>query len=261
MFKKILLFLGAVFLLFVVGCISLIFWAQRSGAHLQDRFFAAVDSGDPEQVLVLCAPELRAEIDDPVLDAWLAEVHDKLGKYQGLSKSDFETHANVTSKGSLKESKGTVHFEHGDATSDLETRDGLLTFFSVKSDKIPEDWFHGPSETTIYRERAERFIRLFFDRDVSGAAAMMHEDLRRELPDDKLKSMIDDVAGKAGAIQSVTYQNETFTADRGQLLTLKYQMVCEQAALTASIEFRFIGMKGHLWGFDFKSTDESAKTP
>jgi hypothetical protein len=256
MLKKILIVLGTALLLLIAMLAVILIWAQRSGSVLQDRFFTAVVSGDPQQVLAMCDPALRDEIDVPVLGDWMAEVRKSLGAYKGLSKTDFDTQAKVTTEGSFKESKGTVHFERGDAASDLVVRNDLLIRFSINSDKIPDDWFHGPSDVSTYRERGETFIRRFFDPDVQAAAVLMHEALRKSLPDDKLKAMIEDVTTKSGALKSVAFETSKFSANDGQTLTMQYRLQCEQARLIADVEFRFIGLKGHLWGFDFKGDKE-----
>lgn len=251
MLKKILTILGAAFLVLIVLLAGILIWAQRSGAELQERFFTAVVSGDPEQVLALCDPALRDEIDAPILTAWMAEVRKQLGAFQGLSKTDFDTKARVTTEGSFRESKGTVHFQNGDATSDLVLRNDLLVSFSIKSEKIGDDWFKGPTDSTLYRTRGEQFIQRFFANDAAASAGMMHENLRKELADDKLTAMIDRVVGQAGALRKITYRDEKFVADDGQMLTLNYHVECEKANFVATVEFRCIGLKGHLWGFNF----------
>lgn len=251
MLKKILTVLGAVFLVFLALFAGLLIWAQRSGAELQERFFTAVVSGDPEQVLALCDPALRVEIDAPVLGAWMAEVHKQLGDFKGLSKSNFDTKARTTTEGSFRESKGIVHFSNGDANSDLVVRNDLLVSFSIKSDKIGDDWFKGPADSTLYRNRGEQFLQRFFAKDLAAAAGMMHENLHKELPDDKLSAMVDQVVGRAGSLRNVTFRDEKLVTGDEQLLVLNYRIECEKENLIATAEFRFIGLKGHLWGFNF----------
>ena len=47
------------------------------------------------------------------------EVQAKLGEYRGLDDSKLDTRVESTSQGEIVEIKGTVQFEHGDATADL----------------------------------------------------------------------------------------------------------------------------------------------
>jgi hypothetical protein len=249
MFKKVILALGVIFAALIVGFVGLLFWAQRTGSQQQDRFFQAVMSGDPNTVLVLCDPALREQIDAPVLAAWMVQVRKQLGSYKGLSKANFSTHANSNEQGSFVESKGTVNFEQGDASSELKFRNDLLVKFSIESDKMA-GWFTGPTDTTLYRERGEQFIRKFFARDTKGASNMMHEQLRLNVPEEKLKTMIDDVIGGAGPLKSIEFQDAKFDAEK-QKLVVSYRVICENETLNATVSFEFIGLKGHLLGFKF----------
>lgn len=256
MIKKILIVLGLCFVLLIGGFIALLMWAQKAGAELQDKFFAAVVTADPEQVLKLCDPALRKEIDAPVLGAWLNEVRATLGEYRGLSKSNFNTSMNTNDTGTTIESKGTVHFEKGDASSELKFQNNLVTAFSIDSDKLKGDWFKGPTDTKPYRERAEQFIRKFFAQDAAGAKALMGEALIKAVPDDKLKEFMAKIVGEFGPLKTATFREEKFTTEEGQALHVYYDLVGEKGKASGEVNFRFVGLKGHLNGFDFEPAKE-----
>jgi hypothetical protein len=129
--------MGLLFVALIVSFVGLLFWAQRAGSQQQERFFQAVMSGDPSVLLALCDPALRDQIDAPVLAQWMGQVRKQLGDYKGLSSSDFSTSANTTEQGTLIQSEGTVHFQSGDAKSELEFLNNLLVKFSIESEKIP----------------------------------------------------------------------------------------------------------------------------
>src|SRR6266480_7081976 len=126
MSKKLLIILAALGVV-LIGCLALcggfLFWAQRAGTELQTRFFTALDSGNVNQVQAMLHPALREEVDEPLLAAWMAEVHRDLGKFQGLSKTDFSTSVSYADGAKVTESTGTVNFEHGTAKSELIFRD------------------------------------------------------------------------------------------------------------------------------------------
>lgn len=252
MIKKILLALGCVFALLIVGFVALLFWAQHAGSQQQERFFKTVAKGDPDALLALCDPALREQIDAPVLATWMAEVNKQLGEFQGLSKADFSTEANTTDKGTFVHSEGTVNFQKGEAKSDLEFLDDLLVKFSVNSDKIPKDWFTGPTDTTLYKERGEKLIRKLLESNAKESAEMMHESLRANLPDDKLNAMMEELTVKAGPLKSIECLDAKFTTDEKQTLTVSYRLDCEKGALDSTVDFDFAGLKGHLTGFNFK---------
>src|SRR6516225_963927 len=89
--KKTLLILGIVVVALVAVCGGVFYWIYRSGSAHQDRFFATVESGDVKQLTALFHPDLRQEVDEPVLAAWMTAVRKNLGKYRGLSLTDFHT--------------------------------------------------------------------------------------------------------------------------------------------------------------------------
>ena len=252
MFKKILIVLGAAALLLVGSCVGLLIWAQRAGSEQQEKFFKAVSSGDPQQVLDLCDPAMSEQVDAPVLGAWMKEVQKQLGAYRAMSSTDFNTSMNTTDQGTVITSKGTVHFDKGDAKSDLTFTNGKLTAFEINSDKISGDWFQGVSDTKLYRDRGEQFIRKFFAKDLAGTTAMMHEELRKQAPEEKLKSMTESVADAAGPLKSVKFLKEKFTTDDGQRLLIDYEVEGEKAKIAFTVKFTFAGLKGQLLGFDFQ---------
>jgi hypothetical protein len=256
MFKTFLMGLGVVMLVAIGAFVALLAWANKAGGKLQNTFFNAVVSGNPENVLTLCDPRLREQIDAPILAAWIDEVHDKLGAYRGLSGTDFGTNSKTTDAGWIVESKGTVHFEHGDAKSDLTFCNDLLTAFSVNSDKLAGNWFQGPRETKLYQQRGEEFIRKFLAQDETGATALMAKELRAAVPDDKLRELMKTFDGKTGKLKSIAYREDKFTKENSGTLKVYYDLDCEHGKFVAEIKFQFNGLKGYLEGFDFKPKEK-----
>jgi hypothetical protein len=223
---------------------TILFWAQRAGSELQTSFFSAVESGDVKQVEALMHPALRKKIDPPILEAWMQEVRGKLGRFQGLSKTDFSTSTKYQGGKKLTESKGTVNFEHGTATSELEFQDDQLVAFSIRSDKIGDDWFKGPTDSTFYRERGQQFLTHFLNGEAEQAFSMMHESLQKAMPLEKLKTLMTGVTAKAGRLQSIAHTEDRFDASKGQRLKVLYQVKCANSQTTAQIDFQFVGLKG-----------------
>ena len=219
-------------------------------ASPQKRFFKAILSGNPGKVTAMCHPALRDEIDEPVLAAWMAEVKDKLGAFKGLRKTNFSTSTKIENGVKVTESKGMVDFEKGSAESELKYYDGKLIKFNIKSDQLKTDAFPGPTSTDLYRERGKEFLTLFLANKPDETFAMMHSALQKKVPLEKLKTMMAGVTGKAGPTKAITWQSEKL--EPGEPLTLKllYNVECEKAKTVASVEFQFIGFKGHLLAFN-----------
>ncbi len=250
MFKKVILIVGAVLLGGVAIFAGVLFWAQRSGSQMQESFFTAVTSGDVKQLETLMDPALREQIDPPVLEAWMNEVRGSLGRYRGLSKTNFSTETRYEGGAWISQSQGEVHFERGTAQSELVFRDNQLIKFSVRSDEIGDDWFQGPADSKLYRERGQEFLTHFLLGESDRAFEMMHEALQREMPREKLRALVDDVTAKAGKLQSIAYAEERFDTSQGQRLKIYYQVQCEHARTTARVDIQFAGLQGHLVAFD-----------
>jgi len=247
--KKVLIVLGIVFLAVIAGVAALLIWAGASGSAIQEQFFTAVLSGDPGQVTAMFHPALKEEVDEPVLAAWMVAAKKNLGSYQGLSKTDFNTSTKYEGGQKITESSGTVNFEKGQAHTELAFRDGKLVKFSVKSDKLPDDWFAGPTGTELYRERGKEFLTLFMSNKPDAAFNMMHPALKAKMPLDKLTKLVADNCSKAGKLRAVTYQSEKYDP-KEQVLEVHYALECENASVVPLVKFEFVGLKGHLVAFN-----------
>jgi len=244
--------LGVVFIVVVLGFVAILVWAQRAGAKRQEDFFRAVTSGSPGQVTAQFHPALLEEVDEPVLGAWMQVVKEQLGAFKGLRKTDFDTSVKYEGGVKVTESKGTVEFEKGEASSELVLHGDQVTKFHVASAKIPEDWFKGPTSTELYRERGKVFLTHFLSDRPDEAFKSMHKALQENAPLEKLKGMMAEVAGKAGALKSMSHKSESYDP-ASQKLEILYSVACEKAKLVMSAKFQFVGLKGHLVAFNFNS--------
>lgn len=242
--------LGLVFLVLVVLIAGLLFWAQRSGAELQDKFFRAIASGKSEQALALMDPALREKIDEPVLAAWMAAINAKLGPCQGLRKTDFQTSSEIKDGATLTRSKGTVDFQKGAARSELVLRNGLLVQFSVESERLGDKWFQGPATNELYHERGKQLLTLLASGDAAKARAMMHEALQEAMPLEKLQGLLAALREKTGALRSITWQKDEFEDKDGQRLKVLYGAEFEKKPMAGMVQFRFVGLQGHILAFD-----------
>lgn len=246
--KKVLMAFGFLFLLSIVLFAGVLAWAMKSGAEHQERFFAAVDSGDPARVMAIFHPALGEEVDEPVLAAWIQAVNRQLGGFRGLSKTDFNTATRFDGGVRRTESQGTVNFEKGTAQSRLVFYGDQLVEFSVESETL-KDWFEGPASTEIYRTRGAEFLGHVLRNEPDAASAMMHPALREVLPLDKLKEMIANLSA-AGPLKAVEYHADNVEPDGGHNLTVLYRVACENNETLASVTFQFVGLKGHLVAFN-----------
>lgn len=248
--KKVLLVLGVVFLVLIVGVVGLMVWAQRSGSATQEVFFKAVASGDAKQVTALFHPALLEQVDEPVMAAWMASVKTRLGNYIGLSKTDFSTSMKYDNGAKIVESKGTVNFEKGTATSEITLRDDRIVAWNVVSDKITPDWFRGPASTELYQRKGREFLQKALTGEFQAAFEMEHESLQQALPLENFKAALESVSRSGGAVKTIEYESSTVAGKSPKLtLRLVYRVDLEKGTVPASVEFQFVGLKGHMTAF------------
>jgi len=247
--KRILVWLGVVFLVIIAGVVVLLVWGQRSGQARQEAFFKAVMSGDPKQITAMFDPALCDEVDEPVLVAWMKAAKDSLGAFKGLAKTDFSTNVKYESGAKLTESSGKVLFEKGEARSELVFRDEKLIKFNIASDRIGADWLKAAAvDPALYRQRGETFLTTFMGAQPKDAFALMHPDLQKEAPQATLQTMADTLAGGYGKIKSVKHEKDEADPS-GTALRVLYRVEGEKGKGTADVLFRFVGLKGHILEF------------
>ena len=108
--------------------------AFKAGAKEQEKFFAAVYSGDPKQVLALFDPRLVEEVDEPVIAEWMNAMKETLGEPEGLKASSFNTNKKYEDGVVVTESSGKIRFEKGEAESKLVLHNGKIVEFNVIGD-------------------------------------------------------------------------------------------------------------------------------
>lgn len=248
--KRALMVLGVVFLLGVAVVAGILVWAHRAGQRGQDRFFAAVAAGDPGQLTALFHPALAQKVDPPVLAIWMAAVNERLGAYQGLSRTGFETKSEAVEGGARTTSQGTARFAGGEAEVKLVSLNGQLVEFEVASPKL-EGWFHPPVDS-LYRERASEFLRALVDGRDEAAYSMMHPELQKVMPLAAIGKTMQSVRAEIGAWESVEYENDTGYSVEDGLPTLRMVGLIRgtQAKAKAMVKFQFPGLRGELLGFE-----------
>lgn len=243
--------LGGVFLLIVGLVVLVLVLAKDAGSQRQEAFFKAVGSGQPRQVIELLDPRTTEEIDEPVLAAWMEQVNKNLGAYKGLSTTDFSTSTETSNGVTRTSSKGTLNFEKGQAQSELVYQDDKIIKFHVQSPQIGDNWFKGPADATLYRQRAKAFLSALGEGKAKTAFDMMHPNLQKEMPLEKLTELSAAIAKALGTVTAVPCKSDTFgIVDGEQALTLLCEIQGANGILDARVRFKFIGLRGHLLGFN-----------
>ncbi len=220
-------------------------------ADIQEDFFKAVQSGQVKQLTKQMRPELLVEVDEPVLAAWMNAINEKLGSVKSIQQTGFANEGGLTNR--IKTSDATIQFEHGTATSSLKTMNGEIIGFNVTSPELGDDWFQGPTDTRVYEEMGITFVKRFLGGQTDDAYAMCHPALQEVISVESFVEMSRSIRENAGALKSATFKSSRMDLlDDGQTLFLNFDISCEKATGTCEIKVQFVGMKGHLLGYDFE---------
>ena len=242
--------LGAIALVGIIGFAGILYCAHQTGSSLQDDFFAAVLSGDVAQLEAKFHPDLREEIDRPILAAWMEAVKEHLGAYKGMSGSNFNTSVNKTGGKTEVESNGKVEFEKGEAESKIKAVDDLIVAFHVTSSALPDVWLTELSDTSLYEERAQAFLRALASGDAEGSRAMMHESLRAQFGDaGAFEQALESLKTRFGPKVPMQRVSATFQAGSSPELIVRYALRDGPQPAIGKVRFGFSGLRGHILGF------------
>jgi hypothetical protein len=236
------------FVLLVVGCGALLYFAYQAGGNVQEDFYTAVLSGDVAKVKGQFHPDLANRVDEPVLEAWMKAVKRDLGAFKGMSTSNFNTSFNQTSNGKEVTSKGIAEFEKGEAESMLKLVDDKIVAWEVKSKSLPSNWFSSLEDASFYDRKARAFLAAILTGDAETAWKFMHPNLQKKF----------DAADWPGAVKRIQahYKGETLAFDHHDFKPAAPQEVVMFYGVTgtegAAIKVRFQrnGMVCHLVGFN-----------
>jgi len=248
--KTLLWVFGIAGLIVVVGFVGLIILGVSMSNYQQERFFKAVDSGDVKKVMGEFHPILREEVDEPIIAAWVTAVNEHCGKFKGLKEDTWTEGTREDNGVTVKTSKGTVNFEKGQVSADLDFAQGGVVKFYVGTELLPIDWFKGPASNDLYRKQAEKLIRLLLTNQPDKAFAMMHESLQKEMPLEKLRALMARITKNVGAVKVIQFKSDQNL--QGDVFKLKvlYDVECENGKTVATVVFIFKDMKGHILAFD-----------
>lgn len=252
---KVLKIIVGLVLVAVLGFAGLLYWAHDAGESAQEDFFKAVLSGEPAQVQALFHPDMATQVDEPVLAAWMQAVELHLGAFKGMSGSHFNTSVNYKNGKKVVESKGTVKFERGDATSNLKYIDDKIVAWEVQSDAMPANWFTKLDEVSLYDTSARTLLTALMKGEEEAALALMHENLRKKFAPGSLAQSLAGVVERHGELEGIEALPTEFVAGPPAELLLRYTLRGSKGSLPALVRFRIEGMRMHLLGLAVPDRD------
>lgn len=249
--KKILMIIAGVVCVGALGCAALLYFAHKKGTEVQSAFYEAVLSGDVAAVKARFAPEVRGQIDDPVLAAWMAAVKEHLGAFKGMSSSNFSTNVGTENGREIVESTGVAEFEKGTAKSGLKLVDDLIVAWKTESDALPDNWFTELEDASFYVEGAEAFVLALFQGDAEKARGLVSDSLREKIAGKAFEDGLERVKAYYAATTGLSLSRHEFKAGPPQSLTLDLAPTgMPDGSEAISVTFQFQGLRGVITGFN-----------
>ena len=215
----------------------------------QIDFFNKVAAGDADKLLQTMDPALQAELDAPVLGAWMKAFNERLGSVTKIQLVGVSRQA--AAEGMLVATNCKITCELGTAESELTHLNGKLIGFNVQSKQMA-NFFEGPTSVDLYEQLGASFIRDFLANQAETAHARCHPALQKVVSLEQLREMIDLVAPEVGEAKSIVLlESRMKITDEADKLFLDFDVQGEQEKITVEITIEFVGLKGHLLGFDF----------
>jgi hypothetical protein len=146
------------------------------------------------------------------------------------------------------ESSGTVEFEKGEAESELRFVDGKVVAFRVVSDAIPDPWFTELPDTSPYVAQGRTCLERLLAGEIADASELMHENLQKLLPPEKLGPGMEALRAKIGDVDSVTVTSESFAAGEPPQLRIRYHVTAADGEVDAEVVYDFTPWQGQLLG-------------
>ena len=245
---KALAITGLVLLLLVGSCVGCMYVAWKKTTGLQDDFYAAVATGDVDQLMSGFHPSLKEEVDRGILEAWMKAMNARLGRFQELALDDINFSMNSTPEGERVSSTGMAVFENGRAKSKVETLDGKVVAFDVDTGPLGKDWFVELADRSGPEKHAQAFLQAIRAEAYDNAWDMMHEALRADVGEDKWQGMAGTIKTLLGD-GDLTQVRAEFVGGEKPLLALWYEA---GGPGQVKLEYRPQQMKFQLTAFNAK---------
>lgn len=244
--------------------------ASKEALDVQQKFFQAIQSGNPDKVLEHLHQDLLAALDRPVLHAWMTAVKEHLGDVKGISQKGlrgtykFDKQVSQSEKGEKSEKQvrvlnaaARVVFTKGTAQSELWVHEGKIIRFEVTSDKIPDNWIKDIQDTEMYRAEGAAFLKVLLEGEHEMAYDLQHETLQKVMTLEKLKAIGVDAKANVGKVKTVTWKSERFDIQPEKYkLRIRYKVVCEKESTDAVVDFQFLKMEARIVAFDLTGKEK-----
>lgn len=252
---KALKIIGIVFLLLIVGFVVLMFWAHGEGEEQMQKFFDRVSTGDSKVFIEALETSKTGPVDPPVIKMWMDHFNERMGKYKGISATNFSTNKQFVDAGTTVECKGLAKFEKGEVDVRIFLLNDKIISYSIEGEALRGPWLKLPLKGPFYRDRAIKFITVLCQRDVKVAKAMMDDKLSEKISAQQIQEGMGVLFKETGPLVEIKVVKEEFIDEEDEK-TLKILLQClfKKGQRMAYVDFTFSSNRGHLTAFKIPYT-------
>ena len=228
-----------------VGIVTLVRSLRRQKSMVNE-FFTAVCAADGDRVRGMMVPQAAESIDDPLLDSFAAGLRGYLGEFRGVNLKDYQSSKKIGDSDAPTNISCILDFEKGPARATMEIVEGKVASFRLASARIPKGWSPLPTDTQFWRDRGREFLTAYTEADAEKAYSMMHPDLQKKAPLERLRKDTAHARREAGKLLAVLFVSEEKADPSGKAIRIRYRLKCENLTKDVLLRFEFVGLKGHL---------------
>lgn len=256
--KKVWLAAGLLVVVAVTfGIVTLVrsFCRQKS---MVNEFFTAVCAADGDRVRGMMVPQAAGTFDDPLLASFAAGLREYLGEFKGISPKHYQSIKKIGDSDAPTKISCILDFEKGSGRAAIEIVDGKVASFKLASERIPNGWSPLPTDTQFWREQGREFLTAYVEGDAEKAYSMMHPNLQKKAPLERLRKDTALARREAGKLLAVQFVSEEKAHPSGKAIRIRYRLKCEKLTRDMVLSFEFAGLKGYLTGVAPATEEASA---
>jgi len=259
---------------FVTGFVGEAAESTLTPAALELRISRAIQGNNAKAILELAAPELAAQIDEPILRFMLEMMPARLGPRQDKTIRVSTTETTVGGK-PLLQHDASVEYESGAATYQFRSSHGRLVGISIASDdvksaglvlleRLNQDEEFSNEIKESFAPRGAAMISAILTGDDKAAYNALHPLARKQLPFETTAAGFAKARELFGALQGLELVTMRVEGDgQGELRSIifGYEAKCEKRLATATVLFEVAGYQGALVGYNIVAAEDAPASP
>jgi len=243
---KVLFVVGGIVIIAFIVIVVWLYPFVSQDVNTTNEFFAALFAADYDKLRHMVDPKLADNIDEPLLVLFATSCEEWFGRFHGVSAKHFRSVRKIGSSTVPVKISCMLKFEKGTVNAKMEILEGKVISYLIHSERIPKGWTPIPADTRYWREKGKEFLAAYSGDRAEEAFRMMHPDLQKIMPLERLRKHTAFALEKAGRLLSVEFLSEEKVHPSGKVIALRYELRYENLTREVRLRYGFQGLKGYL---------------